>query len=148
MNTVGFVAFSTRLPVNNHLTVTNALPDVPIKNYPIFHCRYRSGFSFLKPDYFLLIWHCWYIRHIWHNYSSLLLYLIDTLIHQIAEKNYSFCYSIVSHPFSCYACNVNLSHLISLKQALKRYCISMLLLTNNYFRKWCFILEERDEFPL
>jgi len=32
-----------------------------------------------------------------------------------------------------YECNVNLSHLVSLKKALKKYCILMLFLINNYF---------------
>lgn len=47
-----------------------------------------------------------------------------------------------------YACNVNLSHLISLKQALKKYWILMLFLINNYFINCCFILEDLVEFPL
>lgn len=47
-----------------------------------------------------------------------------------------------------YACKVNLYSLISLKQALKKYCILMQLLTNDYFIKCYFMLEELVEFPL
>lgn len=47
-----------------------------------------------------------------------------------------------------YACKVNLYSLISLKQALKKYCILMQLLANDYFIKCYFMLEELVEFPL